>query len=635
MAEIISNHRYYQTKLIVNENSQDITKNTSTLSWQLVTTFNGGSGAWNNDLSTRITVTINGKNVLNNLQTYDFRSSKTKTWGSGKLTIPHNSDGTKSINLSFSINGDNSYFPNTSSSGKMTLTTIPRATKPSLSASNVTLGNSVTINLPRASDKFTHDVMYKFSGDSSFTTLNTNVSTSITWTPNASLASNIPNSTSGNWIIRCITKNGGSTIGTVEVPITLNVPSNILPSVINNLTVLNGLNNKYIQNNSSAKVVVNSTGVYSSSIKSINTIVKFNNTTIESNNNKEFTTGIFSNSGKYEITTTVIDSRARKSLFTRTIDVLAYKNPNLEKIKAYRSSVSGVADSSGSYMNLGAKLIGSDIKGNEINFKVDYREYPNGHFTNVFTANGFNTEKYQTIAADGSKEYEVKFTISDKFNSFVRYFYINTNKKLINFHSSGTGIAINKFASKENAIDLSDDTNFIGGSPTLLTNENLNDVIHSGTYLQRLSQRASKELNYPTLNAGYLEVFASSDKAYILQRYTLYNSYGVWIRHRYTFGASGDGWGSWSPMFYRDSPSYQKTGYHSITVNSKTNKTEFVNFGTNFFNTPRVYVTINSGAPQLYSVGVHGITTTGFNLTIYNGRSAQTAIGVYWVAIGD
>ena len=63
------------------------------------------------------------------------------------FTVTHNADGTKSINLSGTIYFGDGVSPGTlSASGKATLSTIPRATVPSLSPASQAIGSAITVS---------------------------------------------------------------------------------------------------------------------------------------------------------------------------------------------------------------------------------------------------------------------------------------------------------------------------------------------------------------------------------------------------------------------------------------------------------------------------------------------------------
>lgn len=86
-------------------------------------------------------------------------------------------------------------------SGSLALTTIPRASTPSVSGT--TIGSTMTITTNRASSSFTHTLTYSIGSYSG--TIATGVGASTTWTIPATLANAIPNNTSGTLSISCTT----------------------------------------------------------------------------------------------------------------------------------------------------------------------------------------------------------------------------------------------------------------------------------------------------------------------------------------------------------------------------------------------------------------------------------------------
>lgn len=109
------------------------------------------------------------------------------------------------------------------------LATILRASEPSVSSSNVTMGNAVTIYTNRKSTSFAHTITYSFGSASG--TIATGVGDNVSWTPPTSLASQILNSTTGTCTITCYTYSGSTLIGTKTVTLTLTVPSASNPSL--------------------------------------------------------------------------------------------------------------------------------------------------------------------------------------------------------------------------------------------------------------------------------------------------------------------------------------------------------------------------------------------------------------------
>ena len=110
---------------------------------------------------------------------------------------------------------------------KVTLPVIAGASKPTVSASSVTMGNEVTITTNRNSTSLTHDLTYSFGGSTG--TIATGVGDSYPWKV-PDLVSKIPNQKSGTCTITCTTKSGSTAIGTSTVDITLNIPATSAPT---------------------------------------------------------------------------------------------------------------------------------------------------------------------------------------------------------------------------------------------------------------------------------------------------------------------------------------------------------------------------------------------------------------------
>lgn len=137
MAVIESNgsHGHHKFILTVNEDSTSIANNTSNISYSFVLTYidkyYGWSG-WGQKIS--YSIYIAGETYSGYIPTYDGTTANV-VLSSGTLpAILHNTNGTKEINMSFSVvdtaNGYGSYgyytCGNASATGIMTLTTIPR-----------------------------------------------------------------------------------------------------------------------------------------------------------------------------------------------------------------------------------------------------------------------------------------------------------------------------------------------------------------------------------------------------------------------------------------------------------------------------------------------------------------------------
>ncbi|MBO6270911.1 MAG: hypothetical protein J6N19_17415, partial [Clostridium sp.] len=113
--------------------------------------------------------------------------------------IAGNADGTKSVSIGavftcYTADGRGGSGWSVNASQTVTLRTIPRTSSISMPAT--TMGNAGTISISRASSSFTHTLTYSF-GNASGTIATKTSATSVSWTPPTSLATQIPNSTSG------------------------------------------------------------------------------------------------------------------------------------------------------------------------------------------------------------------------------------------------------------------------------------------------------------------------------------------------------------------------------------------------------------------------------------------------------
>lgn len=93
---------------------------------------------------------------------------------------------------------------------------------PTVSASTVQMGKSVTIYTNRNSSAYTHKIT--FAVGNAIGTIGSSVTTSVEWTPRKILAKNTGNKTSATCTITCETYNGAALVGSAAVTITLTVP---------------------------------------------------------------------------------------------------------------------------------------------------------------------------------------------------------------------------------------------------------------------------------------------------------------------------------------------------------------------------------------------------------------------------
>lgn len=451
MASITANGSkgHHKFTLTVSESSYSVANNTSSVSFsfQLSPIQTSWDWAlWGDKIS--YSITINGTSYTGTIPDYD--GSSTVTLKSGSLTVAHNSDGTKSISYSFSVTDSTgqTYTPgNASASGTMTLTTIPRATTPTVSATSVTMGSSITITMTPASTTFKHKIRYNFvnvtnsvvglSIGDAFTATGT---TMATLTPPTSLGSQIPNTTSGVMSIICYTyTSSGSHIGTTTIKVTVNVPSYnpVISSIA--LTGNNLLSSTYVQGKSTVTPKITASTSYGATITAYSSTVDGKTYT-----GQTFTTSVLSN-GTKTVKTTITDSRG-KTVTTESSSfvVYAYSNPYITTFTLARQTdgttvittlVGGVASVNGK---------------NAKTFSVTLNGVTKTITSTTNTVNG--TATFTGISTDTT--FEATATITDSYTSVTMKAVLPTVAVTMDFYKDGNGIAMGKVSEQGDLLDV-------------------------------------------------------------------------------------------------------------------------------------------------------------------------------------
>ena len=324
------------------------------------------------------------------------------------------------------------------------------ATQPSLSASTVEMGKSVTINTPAVNSAYRHTLRYAFGGASG--TIATGIASSVSWTPPVSLANQIPSATAGSGTIYCDTYSGSTLLGTKSVSITLTVPGSVVPSAGTLSAALaedtsgTGL---YVKGMGKAKLTLSgASGAYGSSITSY-TITGGGWTAT----NGALTTGTLASAGNITFTATVTDSRGRKASTTRAISVIDYTKPGVAVCDVYRCDADGNRKKAGTYFAVEINASYSAITGNTLSITARYKKQSESSYGTAMNV----TNNGKTVIGGGnigaSTTYDVLVTVADKYNSLPIQRTLSTKSVLQSFKRSA-GAAIGKVAELENWLDI-------------------------------------------------------------------------------------------------------------------------------------------------------------------------------------
>ena len=324
------------------------------------------------------------------------------------------------------------------------------ATQPSLSKSTVEMGTAVTISTPAANSGYRHTLRYAFGSASG--TIASGVASAQSWTPPVSLAAQIPSATSGSGAIYCDTYSGSTKLGTKSVSITLTVPASVKPTAGSlSASVVDDTSGtgQYVKGMGKARVTLSgAAGAQGSSIRS--TVISGGGW---SASGTTLTTGVLQSSGTVTFTATVTDSRGRTASTTTSISVIDYARPGISSCTVYRCNSAGARQNDGTYAAVEIKAFYSAISGNTLSLGVAYKRSSESGYggSTTLTNNG------KTIIGGGglsaSTTYDVRVTVSDKYNTVEQVYSLPTKSVLLSFLKN-LGAAIGKVAELSGWLDI-------------------------------------------------------------------------------------------------------------------------------------------------------------------------------------
>ena len=441
--------------LTLTQVSQSVSDNTSQvrLVWKSTQTGESWSGYTR---TAYYYLATNGGSETRYSVDYTLPKGTTKTIVDKTFTVSHKADGTGSVKVRSWMDTHISAGV-VEKSASLTLTTIPRATQPSVSSSSVDMGTEITVSTPRASSSFTHDLAYSFAGGS-YVSIATGVGTSYKWTV-PDLASKIPKDISGTLTIRCITKNGSTTIGTKTVSMTVQVPTDVVPSVssIAASEAVEGLAAQFgafVQNKSKITVAITATGAKGSTIKEYSATFQGKSYTTSS-----WTSELLKTAGTLAIKVRVKDSRGRWSAYeTLNITVLTYSAPKVQVLQASRCNADGTANTEGGYAKIVYKYSVSSVGGkNTAAMALNYKRSTLTDYTPLTTGTALSADTSLVTASalfSVDYQYDIQLTLSDYFGAITPVVtQLPTGAVILDLKANGKGIAFGK-ASEADGIEF-------------------------------------------------------------------------------------------------------------------------------------------------------------------------------------
>jgi hypothetical protein len=254
-----------------------------------------------------------------------------------------------------------------------------------------------------------------------------------------------------------------------------------------------------VQGKSKAKFTITASGAYGSTIKTYKTVIEGKTYT-----GATPTTSVLTGSGNVTATITVTDSRGRTASTEKTFYRIPYSAPSITVFEAVRTDAEGVENYEGTNAKVSVAFsIASASNKNTSSYKIEYKKQSESTWKEVKSGTGYtlNTSIITDAVFDGNSAYDVRLTVSDYFGSVARTTSLPTAFTLIDYHSSGRGMAFGKVSEKE-GLEFALPTFFSNAeTPSSMTylqgGEDLNSILEPGFYAIPTTAISGTLLNKP------------------------------------------------------------------------------------------------------------------------------------------
>ena len=408
-------------------------------------------------------VVINGRTVYSGGTYSDITDYREKTFASGTMEIDHESDGSKTFTVSaFSgwLYGNGDY---NAPAQSFELPTIPRATVPSMGAA--TIGEEVTISLPRASGTFTHTLTYSFGSASG--TIGSTLGTSAVWRLPESLAAQIPHDPGGTGTLTCVTYSGSTLIGSKTIAFTASVPGSMKPALTPGWATVTYDNSgtkasairAWVQGYSKARAEFDDSRITCKQGASVRgySITYLGKTVSESPYRTETIGGTAAT-----VRCTVTDSRGLSAYEDFEIAIHPYAPPAITGARLYRADGDGAASDSGTHIAGRATANYSSIGGeNAATIRGYWKAVGGSYGSGEALSSGVTGIISGSAVISADRSYVAKLVITDSLGNTAEFEdSIPTERVAFHLKEGGNGAAFGKAAEQDELLDVAWDARF-------------------------------------------------------------------------------------------------------------------------------------------------------------------------------
>lgn len=553
---------YYTVK------SQNVANNTTTLSLGAYITTPSGYWleAWADNRGSYVGTATSGANCKSFDGSLPYKTQGTY-WltENNDITVPHNSDGTKSVTIYWKWGVYSSWggFTNPSGNFSVTLPTIPRTSALTVPSTG-TLQKAMSISIAREDSSFRHRLTYT-CGSASGTILDQDsTATSVNWTPPADLASQ---NTTGNSLSCKLTletytsASATDAIGSVIKTVALTIPATntfcptVTPTFTEETVTPNGTFPVLLQNRGKVKAEAEYTLKYGATLKGI-TLMVVGTKNSASGTTLPLETGYITGAGDNTIHLIITDSRGLQTTIAYTVSVLAYSEPTVapadgeSDVRAERCEESGEWNPGGTFLRVKAKAkyAGVTINGYTTVATLRYRYRGSGGTYSEWTEFSGDTGAVEGVYLHPQSTYQVEIGVVDTLG-FATSTTLNIGTEAIFMHRTMDALGIGRYVTgRSKVVAINDEwdveignlkvadvtvagmplADFLvqagailgfGKAPSIPSGSDLNNYRTPGVYAITSNAIAETLANIPEAEAGTLRVWCGTGSGTISGTY--------------------------------------------------------------------------------------------------------------------
>jgi len=202
-----------------------------------------------------------------------------------------------------------------------------------------------------------------------------------------------------------------------------------------------------VKGKSKLSVKITASGAYGSTISSYSTTAGG-----KTYAGATFTVNSVTTAGTLTFTVTVKDSRGRTAKTTKSINVVDYEAPVITKFSVIRANSDGTPNDEGSSLLISYAFNISPVNNkNDKTFTISMKSADGSNFITLLSGSVYSANT--TLIPEGiispDMTYTIRLKISDYFKSITHDIEAPTAFTLVDYHSSGKGIAFGKVCERE------------------------------------------------------------------------------------------------------------------------------------------------------------------------------------------